>query len=85
MYVQVHVVKFWSYYRIVLLTVLTVVGLCNSFESTGDKADRISKASHQICMTHFSKLAYQNNVRTAYDILSQNKGSSFCANLLLKF
>ena len=45
-----------------------------SFESSGEKTDRVSKACRQIQLTHHSKPAYLLNVSVAYDILCQNKG-----------
>jgi len=47
-----------------------------SFESSGEKSDRVSKACRQIQLTHYSKPAYLLNVSVAYDILCQNKGSN---------
>jgi len=47
-----------------------------SFESSGEKTDRVSKACRQIQLTHHSKPAYLLNVSVAYDILCQNKGKT---------
>jgi len=50
--------------------------LSGSFESSNEKADRVSKACRQIQLTHHSKPAYLHNVSVAYDILCQNKGQT---------
>ena len=52
--------------------------LFDSFDSLGDKIDRVSKAYQQICLTHYTKPAFANNIMIAYDILAQSKGWLTC-------
>ena len=51
-----------------------------SFENMGDIPTRLQRAYKQLCLTHYTRAAYANNVRNAYSIMAQRK----CEYVIMK-
>jgi len=47
--------------------------LADYFEAVGDKGNKVTRAYQTLLLTHYTQPAFQNNIQSAYEILSQCK------------